>query len=130
MRDKFVKSASGHTIVVEKSTLPVKTAQTIKDILDSSKVNNSNEYRTFSVLSNPEFLAEGTAISDLVSPDRVLIGGDDLEAMNALKDIYIKWVPENKIIFTNLWSSELSKLSANALLAQRIRFHKLIVSYL
>ena len=71
-------------------------------------------------MSNPEFLAEGSAISDLVSPDRVLIGGDDLEAMNALKDIYIKWVPENKIIFTNLWSSELSKLSANALLAQRI----------
>ena len=117
---QICKNASGHTIVVEKSTLPVKTAQTIKDILDSSKVNNSNQYRTFSVLSNPEFLAEGTAISDLVSPDRVLIGGDDLEAMNALKDIYIKWVPENKIIFTNLWSSELSKLSANALLAQRI----------
>ena len=117
---QICKNACGHTIVVEKSTLPVKTAQTIKDILDSSKVNNSNEYRTFSVLSNPEFLAEGTAISDLVSPDRVLIGGDDLEAMNALKEIYIKWVPENKIIFTNLWSSELSKLSANALLAQRI----------
>ena len=117
---QICKNASGHTIVVEKSTLPVKTAQTIKDILDSSKVNNSNENRTFSVLSNPEFLAEGTAISDLVNPDRVLIGGDDLEAMNALKEIYIKWVPENKIIFTNLWSSELSKLSANALLAQRI----------
>ena len=114
------KSAKGHTIVVEKSTLPVKTAQTIKDILDSSKINNSNEDRTFSVLSNPEFLAEGTAINDLVNPDRVLIGGDDLEAMNALKEIYIKWVPENKIIFTNLWSSELSKLSANAFLAQRI----------
>ena len=117
---KICKSAKGHTIVVEKSTLPVKTAQTIKDILDSSKINNSNECRTFSVLSNPEFLAEGTAISDLVNPDRVLIGGDDLVAMNALKDIYIKWVPEKKIIFTNLWSSELSKLSANALLAQRI----------
>ena len=77
-------SAKGHTIVVEKSTLPVKTAQTIKDILDSSRINNSNEERTFSVLSNPEFLAEGTAINDLVNPDRVLIGGDDLEAMNAL----------------------------------------------
>ncbi len=114
------KSANGHTIVVEKSTLPVKTAQTIKEILDSSTSNNSNEERTFSVLSNPEFLAEGTAINDLVNPDRVLIGGEDLEAMNALKDIYIKWVPESKIIFTNLWSSELSKLSANALLAQRI----------
>ena len=117
---KICKSAKGHTIVVEKSTLPVKTAQTIKDILDSSKINNSDECRSFSVLSNPEFLAEGTAISDLVNPDRVLIGGDDLVAMNALKDIYIKWVPEKKIIFTNLWSSELSKLSANALLAQRI----------
>ena len=114
------KSANGHTIVVEKSTLPVKTAQTIKDILDSSIIENSNEDRTFSVLSNPEFLAEGTAINDLVKPDRVLIGGDDLEAMNSLKDIYIKWVPESKIIFTNLWSSELSKLSANAFLAQRI----------
>jgi len=113
-------SAKGHTIVVEKSTLPVKTAQTIKDILDSSRINNSNEERTFSVLSNPEFLAEGTAINDLVNPDRVLIGGDDLEAMNALKEIYVKWVPETKIIFTNLWSSELSKLSANAFLAQRI----------
>tara|TARA_A100001388_G_scaffold58452_1_gene40335 strand:- start:713 stop:2116 length:1404 start_codon:yes stop_codon:yes gene_type:complete len=117
---KICKSAKGHTIVVEKSTLPVKTAQTIKDILDSSNNNNSDECRSFSVLSNPEFLAEGTAISDLVNPDRVLIGGDDLVAMNALKDIYIKWVPEKKIIFTNLWSSELSKLSANALLAQRI----------
>ncbi len=96
---KICKSAKGHTIVVEKSTLPVKTAQTIKDILDSSKINNSHECRSFSVLSNPEFLAEGTAISDLVNPDRVLIGGDDLVAMNALKDIYIKWVPEKKIIF-------------------------------
>ena len=114
------KSAKGHTIVVEKSTLPVKTAQTIKEILDSSTINNSQEDRSFSVLSNPEFLAEGTAINDLVNPDRVLIGGDDLEAMNALKEIYINWVPESKIIFTNLWSSELSKLSANALLAQRI----------
>ncbi len=117
---QICQSAKGHTIVVEKSTLPVKTAQTIKDILDSSKINNSNENRTFSVLSNPEFLAEGTAINDLLNPDRVLIGGDDLKAMNALKEIYIKWVPASKIIFTNLWSSELSKLSANALLAQRI----------
>ena len=98
---QICKSAKGHTIVVEKSTLPVKTAQTIKDILDSSKINNSDECRSFSVLSNPEFLAEGTALSDLVNPDRVLIGGDDLVAMNALKDIYIKWVPEKKIIFTN-----------------------------
>ena len=72
------KSARGHTIVVEKSTLPVKTAQTIKEILDSSTSNNSDEDRTFSFLSNPEFLAEGTAINDLVNPDRVLIGVDDL----------------------------------------------------
>ena len=108
---QICKSARGNTIVVEKSTLPVKTAQTIKVILDSSKINNSNENRTFSVLSNPEFLAEGTAINDLLNPDRVLIGGDDLEAMNALKEIYLNWVPERKIIFTNLWSSELSKLS-------------------
>tara|TARA_X000000950_G_scaffold84228_1_gene106000 strand:- start:5207 stop:6628 length:1422 start_codon:yes stop_codon:yes gene_type:complete len=117
---QICKSASGHTIVVEKSTLPVKTAKTIKDILDSSSYDNSDEVKTFSVLSNPEFLAEGTAINDLESPDRVLIGGDDLDAMNSLKDIYLKWIPENKIIFTNLWSSELSKLSANAFLAQRI----------
>ncbi len=114
------KCAEGHTIVVEKSTLPVKTAQTIKDILDSSSNYNMEKESTFSVLSNPEFLAEGTAINDLESPDRVLIGGDDLNAMNSLKSIYMKWIPDEKIIFTNLWSSELSKLSANAMLAQRI----------
>ena len=100
---QICKSATGHTIVVEKSTLPVKTAKTIKDILDSSSYDNSDEVKTFSVLSNPEFLAEGTAINDLESPDRVLIGGDDLDAMNSLKDIYLKWIPENKIIFTNLY---------------------------
>ena len=110
--------AVGHTIVVEKSTLPVKTAQTIKDILFSSNTNDKS--RSFSVLSNPEFLAEGTAISDLQKPDRVLIGGEDKEAMYALRDIYLNWVPIEKIIFTNLWSSELSKLTANAFLAQRI----------
>ena len=113
------KSAEGHTIVVEKSTLPVKTAQTIKDILDSSSMYTDKK-STFSVLSNPEFLAEGTAINDLENPDRVLIGGDDLDAMNSLKNIYLNWIPDEKIIFTNLWSSELSKLSANAMLAQRI----------
>ena len=114
------KCAEGHTIVVEKSTLPVKTAKTIKDILDSSSNYINEKERTFSVLSNPEFLAEGTAINDLESPDRVLIGGDDISAMNSLKNIYMKWIPNEKIIFTNLWSSELSKLSANAMLAQRI----------
>ncbi len=112
------EAAEGHTIVVEKSTLPVKTAQTIKDILFSSNYQTSE--KSFSVLSNPEFLAEGTAIKDLEEPDRVLIGGDDEEAMQALNDIYLNWIPPEKLIFTNLWSSELSKLTANAFLAQRI----------
>ena len=76
--------------------------------------------KTFSVLSNPEFLAEGTAINDLENPDRVLIGGENDEAVNSLKNIYLNWVPEKKIITTSLWSSELSKLIANAFLAQRI----------
>ncbi len=110
--------AENHTIVVEKSTLPVKTAQTIKDILFSTDCDIKD--KSFSVLSNPEFLAEGTAIKDLEDPDRVLIGGDDIKAMDALKNIYLNWIPENKLIFTNLWSSELSKLTANAFLAQRI----------
>ena len=110
--------SEGHTIVVEKSTLPVKTAQTIKDILFSSKYQTCE--KSFSVLSNPEFLAEGTAIKDLEEPDRVLIGGDQKDAMKALKDIYLNWIPLEKLIFTNLWSSELSKLTANAFLAQRI----------
>ena len=117
---QICKSARGHTIVVEKSTLPVNTAQTIKDILYSSNTQNSQGKRTFSVLSNPEFLAEGSAINDLENPDRVLIGGDDQESMNSLRNIYLNWVVPSKIIFTNLWSSELSKLSANAFLAQRI----------
>ena len=111
--------AIGHTIIVEKSTLPVRTAKTIKEILFASKDNLKKE-KSFSVLSNPEFLAEGTAINDLKKPDRVLIGGEDKEAMLSLKEIYLNWVEEEKIIFTNLWSSELSKLCANAILAQRI----------
>jgi UDPglucose 6-dehydrogenase len=106
-------------IVVEKSTLPVKTAEAIKTILFS----NQNGAK-FQVLSNPEFLAEGSAVDDLHSPDRVLIGGDDSKegqaAVQALFDIYNNWVPKDKIITTNLWSSELSKLTANAFLAQRI----------
>ena len=117
---EICKSAKGHTIVVEKSTLPVKTAQTIKDILYSVDALNSKHKRTFSVLSNPEFLAEGTAINDLENPDRVLIGGEDQNSMNSLKNIYLNWVISSKVILTNLWSSELSKLSANAFLAQRI----------
>ena len=116
---KISEIAIGHTIVVEKSTLPVRTAKTIKEILFASN-DNFNKEKSFSVLSNPEFLAEGTAINDLENPDRVLIGGEDQKAMLSLKQIYLNWVKEDKIIFTNLWSSELSKLCANAFLAQRI----------
>ena len=105
-----------HTIVVEKSTLPVKTAQTIKTILKAS----SDNQKSFSVLSNPEFLAEGSAINDLTNPDRVLIGGEDYLSIESLVSVYRNWIDENKIIKTNLWSSELSKLTANAFLAQRI----------
>ena len=114
--------ARDHTIVVEKSTLPVKTAEIIKSILDSSNQDSDEKDngKTFSVLSNPEFLAEGTAIDDLENPDRVLIGGEDKESIDLLKKIYLRWVDKKKIITTNLWSSELSKLIANAFLAQRI----------
>ena len=117
------KFAKGHTIVVEKSTLPVRTAEVIKTILKASesfKGTNSSEAVTFDVLSNPEFLAEGTAVKDLEFPDRVLIGGDNQKAINTLSEIYKKWVPSNKILHTNIWSSELAKLTANAFLAQRI----------
>jgi UDPglucose 6-dehydrogenase len=117
-------SARGHTIVVEKSTLPVRTAETVKEILGaaqrSAADNVAGEAKTFSVLSNPEFLAEGTAIADLDSPDRVLIGGDDPAAIESLAGVYGQWVPHERILRTNLWSSELSKLTANAYLAQRI----------
>ena len=113
------KVSKSDKIVVEKSTLPVKTAEAIKDILA-----NTNTAVNFEVLSNPEFLAEGTAIQDLIAPDRVLIGGDQTEAglnaIEALVNIYTAWVPEDQIITTNLWSSELSKLTANAFLAQRV----------
>jgi UDPglucose 6-dehydrogenase len=106
-------------IIVEKSTIPVKTAEAITTILDA----NSNGLK-FQVLSNPEFLAEGTAIADLHNPDRVLIGGERTpegeKAIQALADVYAHWVPRDRIIMTNLWSSELSKLVANAFLAQRI----------
>ena len=112
------QEAKGHTIVVEKSTLPVRTAAAIKTILEAA--SEGDDQRTFSVLSNPEFLAEGTAIRDLEAPDRVLIGGDDSASIDALAAIYAHWVPEQQILRTNLWSSELSKLTANAFLAQRI----------
>ena len=112
------QAARGHTIVVEKSTLPVRTAAAIKTILEAAC--EGEDQRTFSVLSNPEFLAEGTAIRDLEAPDRVLIGGDDSTSIDALAAIYAPWVPQQQILRTNLWSSELSKLTANAFLAQRI----------
>ena len=115
----IAEHANGPKIIVEKSTIPVKTAETIKDILAA----NSRGHE-FQVLSNPEFLAEGTAMADLTLPDRVLIGGERTEggqiALQTLVDVYAHWVPRDRIITTNLWSSELSKLVANAFLAQRI----------
>jgi UDPglucose 6-dehydrogenase len=125
---RYIESASrliaevsqGHKIIVEKSTIPVKTASAIKTILAA----NSSPDASFEVLSNPEFLAEGTAIADLENPDRILIGGENTpggrEAMEALVSVYARWIPRERIITTNLWSSELSKLVANAFLAQRI----------
>jgi UDPglucose 6-dehydrogenase len=107
--------ATTDKIVVEKSTLPVRTAEAIKSIL-----HNTGNGINFSILSNPEFLAEGTAISDLLQPDRVLIGGESTDAINSLSKIYEAWVPKSQILTTNLWSSELSKLTANAFLAQRV----------
>ena len=111
--------ATSPKIIVEKSTLPVKTAQAMERIL-----NSGAKPGMFDVLSNPEFLAEGTAIADLENPDRVLIGSQEtksgLIARSALVDIYANWVPSEKIITSNIWSSELSKLVSNAFLAQRI----------
>ncbi len=116
---QIAQFAEEDKIVVEKSTLPVRTAQSIKKILSSTSNGHS-----FQVLSNPEFLAEGTAIDDLMKPDRVLIGGDQNEkgqkAISELVNVYSSWVPRENIITTNIWSSELSKLTANAFLAQRI----------
>lgn len=107
--------AKDDKIVVEKSTLPVRTAEALKSIL-----HNTGNGVNFHILSNPEFLAEGTAIQDLQNPDRVLIGGENEEAIQALVNIYASWIPQENIITTNLWSSELSKLVANAFLAQRV----------
>ena len=109
-------------IVVEKSTLPVRTASAIKSILDNT--GNGSDVK-FQILSNPEFLAEGTAVEDLLAPDRVLVGGDTSteegkEAMEALVSVYANWVSRDHILTTNVWSSELSKLTANAFLAQRV----------
>ena len=119
---KVAECAEGYTIVVEKSTLPVRTAEVIKSILEGPQNINKNELisKSFDVLSNPEFLAEGTAINDLEYPDRVLIGGEKDSAIDLLCSIYKTWVPEEKILKTNIWSSELAKLTSNAFLAQRI----------
>ena len=129
--------AKGDKIIVEKSTLPVRTAAAMDAILNavenenirsSTSTSDFNSSPRFTVLSNPEFLAEGTAIKDLLNPDRVLIGGPQtaagLKAVNELVDIYrgkdSKWVPVQKILTTNVWSAELTKLAANAFLAQRV----------
>ena len=111
--------ANTDKIIVEKSTLPVRTAEKIKEVLEAESGSNK-----FEVLSNPEFLAEGTAIEDLLNADRVLIGGDETDsgkkAVDTLVSIYNSWLPKERILTTNVWSSELSKLAANAMLAQRI----------
>ena len=116
---QILENSTSSKIVVEKSTLPVRTAEAMERILNS----NGNGLH-FDVLSNPEFLAEGTAVRDMQNPDRVLIGGRETEsgqkAVEALVELYAQWVPRERILTTNLWSSELSKLVANAFLAQRI----------
>ena len=115
----IAKYSKSDKIVIEKSTLPVRTAEKIREIL---KENSDGIH--FEILSNPEFLAEGTAIQDLFKSDRVLIGGDETKsgqnAVQALVDIYANWIPKEKILTTNVWSSELAKLASNAMLAQRI----------
>ena len=115
---RIAKISSSNKIIVEKSTAPIGTAQKIKKVL------SSNKKVKFEIISNPEFLAEGTAIDDLQDPDRVLIGGDNtpnaIDAINEIVKIYSHWVKKEKIITTNLWSSELSKLASNAFLAQRV----------
>lgn len=116
---EILEYSDSDKIVVEKSTLPVRTAAAMQRVLHCNKKGLH-----FDVLSNPEFLAEGTAIQDLENPDRVLIGSDEsprgLEACEALVDIYAEWVPRERILTTNVWSAELSKVAANAFLAQRI----------
>jgi len=116
---QIARVSKSDKIVVEKSTLPVRTAEAVKNILD-----HTGNGVQFQILSNPEFLAEGTAVEDLLSPDRVLIGGDTTpegqKAIQALVDVYANWVPKERILTTNVWSSELSKLIANAFLAQRV----------
>lgn len=115
-----VEAGSGRKVVVEKSTVPVRAAESIGNILR----HNLKAGVSYQVLSNPEFLAEGSAVEDLHRPDRVLIGGEQTAegraAIAALVDVYRRWVPVERIITMNTWSSELSKLAANAFLAQRI----------
>jgi len=115
------KVSKSPKIVIEKSTLPVRTAHAMSQVLNCNKSQTGYSH---SILSNPEFLAEGTAIQDLLKPDRVLIGGNQAEqdqaAVRKLVWIYSHWVPKERILTTNLWSSELSKLVANAFLAQRV----------
>ena len=116
----IARVAKTNKIVIEKSTLPVRSAEKIKEIL----LKYGRQNVKFEILSNPEFLAEGTAIKDLFKSDRVLIGGDNNKsgknAVKALLDIYARWIPKEKILTTNVWSSELAKLASNAMLAQRI----------
>jgi len=116
---QIARVSTSDKIVIEKSTLPVRTAESIKNILD-----NTGNGCKFSILSSPEFLAEGTAVQDLLNPDRVLIGNEQTksgeDAAQALVDIYLNWVERDQILTTNVWSSELSKLTANAFLAQRV----------
>ncbi len=112
---QIARVAKDHKIVVEKSTLPVRTAEAVRTILE-----NAGNGTGFDVLSNPEFLAEGTAVADLLNPDRVLIGGESATAVEQLVSVYARWIPRERILTTNLWSSELSKLTANAFLAQRV----------
>lgn len=116
---RIAELAESDKIIVEKSTVPVRTAETIRRILEST-----HKRAHFQVLSNPEFLAEGTAMKDLENPDRVLIGGEQTpegqKAVQTLVDVYAHWIPRERIITASLWSSELSKLTANAFLAQRI----------
>ena len=115
----IAKVAKSDKIIVEKSTLPVRTAERIKEILDKEGNGPS-----FDIISNPEFLAEGTAIKDLFKSDRVLVGHDQTDrgqaAADLLINIYLTWIPRKKILTTNIWSSELAKLASNAMLAQRI----------
>jgi len=115
----IVEASQRNKIVVEKSTLPVRTAHAMERILNSNRKGIR-----FEVLSNPEFLSEGTAIRDLEHPDRVLIGSHEtatgLAAREVLVEIYANWVPRERIVTSNVWSAELSKLASNAFLAQRI----------